>query len=163
DRDDAVAGAAAEALVAVAGAEALQPLLGRLDREPPHEVRVAVVRALGRVPDAAPLDRLQAVYEGAEAIVDLRLAAAEGLVRSGRGEVVLPWLGTALVDRFGDPAGAEALTEVWLRDAGDAPAVTALRNAWSALAAPAAVIHTEEQVKERRAARADLLQAFLAG
>ncbi|MEM6568437.1 MAG: HEAT repeat domain-containing protein [Planctomycetota bacterium] len=162
DRDDAVAGAAAEALVAVAGPDALQPLLDRLDRKPPHEVRVALVRALGRVPEVAPLDRLQEVFEGASAIVDLRLAAAEGLVRGGRAEAVLPWLPEALVDRFGDPAGAEALAEVWLRDAGNAPPLQALRQGWTALAPPAAVIHTAEQVKERRAARAELLRTFVA-
>jgi HEAT repeat protein len=164
DPSDAVAGAAAEALAAVAGDDAIAPVLERLDADPPHELRVALVRALGHVP-TPPVDRLAAAFDAAGRITDLRLAAADGLVRAGEADRVLPWLADAMEDRFGDPAGAEALVQVWLESPAEAEGEhprADLRDAWDALAPPAAVIHTGEQARDRRSQRAALVRDFLA-
>ncbi|MEM6672952.1 MAG: HEAT repeat domain-containing protein [Planctomycetota bacterium] len=162
DPSDGVAGAAAEALVAVAGDGALAPLQERLASSPPHEVRVALVRALGRA-ETPPIETLETTFADAEGIADLRLAAAEGLLRTGNESAVLPWLAEAMTARFGDPAGAEAVVEAWLARStqDEAERRGDLLERWNGLAPAASIIHTAEQASERRTARAALIAEFL--
>lgn len=130
-------------------------LLARLDEVPPYEVRVALARALSRLPGGGPTERLRSLFDAAPGS-DMRIAAAEGLLRSeGDRAVALRWLADELEARVGDPAGAEALLEDWLR-AGGGP--DGLLEAWLTHAPPAAVIHTSEQARARRAARAALVR-----
>ena len=71
DSNDGVAGAAAEALASVAPAAAGAPLAARLNEAPPHEVRVALIRSLGRT-HAAPVELLLTAFEAEGAPADLR-------------------------------------------------------------------------------------------
>lgn len=159
DPNVGVQGAAAEALGRVAGESAGSALIERLDEEPAYEARVALVRALSRLPaDARPVDRLRAEFESAPAS-DLRLAAAEGLLAAGGLTGVLPWLADELEARVGDPAGAEAVLEDAIEGSGQ---LAELREGWRALGARGQVIHTAEEARERRAARARLVREFAA-
>ena len=159
DGSDAVAGAAAEALAAVAPGTAAAALTARLDGTPPHEVRVALVRGLGRT-EAPPVDRLLGVFRSQGGPVDLRLAAAEGLLAAGEASPCLPWLASTMTRRFGDPAGAEALAGRWVAGC-EGEGADALREAWGALGPQQAIIHTAEQAADRRARRAALLVEHL--
>ncbi|MEO0661650.1 MAG: HEAT repeat domain-containing protein, partial [Planctomycetota bacterium] len=153
DRNDGVAGTAAEALSVVAPERAQGELLARLDDAPPYEVRVALVRALAQLPGGGPTDRLTAVFADAPG-TDLRLAAARGLLAAGAEDTVLPWLVEQLArTRGGDPAGAEAHLDEWLR-AGAGP--EGLLERWVALGPRGEVVHSGDQVRARRAARAAL-------
>ncbi len=160
DASDGVAGAAAEALASVAPGSAGAPLIARLGETPPHEVRVALVRGLGRT-HAVPVEVLFEAFNGAGAPADLRLAAAEGLLPAGEEAACLPWLADAMTRRFGDPAGAEALVGRWLsgiaKDDPDRAHWALLRPEWEALGPQQAIIHTAEQAQQRRAQRAALL------
>ena len=160
DSNDGVAGAAAEALASVAPAAAGAPLAARLNEAPPHEVRVALIRSLGRT-HAAPVELLLTAFEAEGAPADLRLAAAEGLIAAQEEQACLPWLASAMSQRFGDPAGAEALLGRWLAgiDSQD-PELghwALLRPSWEDLGPQHAIIHTADQARERRAGRAQLL------
>lgn len=163
DRDHGVAGQAAEALTVVAAASGKAPLieraeaalLQRLDDRPPYEVRVALARALSKLPGGGPTERLRQLFDDAPGS-DMRLAAAEGLLKSEADRpAALTWLSDELEARVGDPAGAEALLEAWLRGGGGPDG---LLEAWLTHAPPAAVIHTSEQARARRAARAALVR-----
>ena len=160
DSSDGVAGAAAEALASVAPSTAGAPLAARLAEAPPHEVRVALIRGLGRT-QAAPVELLLAAFEEEGAPADLRLAAAEGLMSAQEAQACLPWLASAMTRRFGDPAGAEALVGRWLAGVdGQDPDLghwALLRPLWEDLGPRQAIIHTAEQARERRAGRAQLL------
>jgi len=165
DASDGVAGAAAEALASVAPASAGPPLLARLGEAPPHEVRVALVRGLGRTHDA-PVEVLLEAFQADGAPADLRLAASEGLLAAGQEAACIPWLADAMTRRFGDPAGAEALVGRWLAgvDAQD-PTVghwALLRPDWEALGPRQAIIHSADQARERRSKRALRLRDHLA-
>ncbi len=164
DSSDGVAGAAAEALASVAPAAAGAPLAARLDEAPPHEVRVALIRGLGRT-DAPPVALLLTAFEAESAPADLRLAAAEGLIAAQEEQACLPWLASAMTQRFGDPAGAEALVGRWLAgiDAQDPDLGhwALLRPSWEDLGPRHAIIHTADQARERRAGRAQLLADHL--
>jgi len=163
DRDHGVAGQSAEALAVIVEAvgdpaladRAEAALVARLDEAPPYEARVALARALSRLPDGGPTERLRALFDGAPGS-DMRLAAAEGLLESEEHRAAaLAWLADELEATVGDPAGAEALLEQWLR-AGGGP--DGLLEAWLTHAPPAAVIHTSQQARARRAARAALVR-----
>lgn len=160
DSSDGVAGAAAEALASVAPATAGATLAARLSGAPPHEVRVALIRSLGRT-DAPPVELLLTAFEAEGAPADLRLAAAEGLIAAQEEQACLPWLASAMTQRFGDPAGAEALLGRWLAgvDAQDPDLGhwALLRPSWEDLGPRQAIIHTADQARERRAGRARLL------
>lgn len=162
DPHAAVAGAGAEALAAIApddrAAEARDALLARLDETPPYEVRVAITRALGRLGDAAPIDRLQALFADAPAS-DQKLAAAEGLLRLAPTKELIDWLADEMTARVGDPAGAESLLERWLGE-GDDRGRAELRPIWESHAPDAAIVHTGEQAKARRAARAEAVRGL---
>ena len=163
DRSDAVAGAAAEALASVAPAACLPPLLQRLGEAPPHEVRVAIIRAAGRA-TAPPSALLLETFRAPKAPTDLRLAAATGLLRAelpgAEQAEVLGWLADAMTRRFGDPAGAEALLGEWVASL-EGERGAASRAAWVALGPQQAIIHTAEQAATRRGGRADLVRAQL--
>ncbi len=169
DRSDAVAGAAAEALAAVAPGACLPALLARLDEGPPHEVRVAIIRAAGRSAKA-PAPLLLESFREAGAPTDLRLAAAAGLLGAGldadlgAGDEaeVLTWLADTMTRSFGDPAGAEALVGAWVGNI-EGTGGDELRAAWSELGPRQAIIHTAEQASARRSGRAALLRGHLAG
>lgn len=166
DPNGGVRGAAAEALVATAGEAALEPLLARLDEvpRPPYEDRVALARALSLIPGTGAHDRLRADFEGSPG-VDLRLAAAAGLLRAADREA-LAWLIAQLGGQDGDPSGAEAALDDWLQS--EAPAIVELlgdgahRDDWDALGPEGAVIHDARQARDRRAKRAELLASRLA-
>ncbi len=177
DPHGAVAGAAAEALAAVAGSDraddARAALLARWEERPPYEQRVALVRAMGRLaPEAVPLDRLKAAFAEAPAS-DMKLAAAEGVLALEADRDLLGWLAAEMTAKVGDPAGAEALASRWLGAQGDSaseeggsqePGVTALRSlreAWAAAGPEANVVHNAAQATERRAARSAALAAYL--
>ncbi len=157
DPSGAVRGAAAEALVAVAGDEAAPRLLGRLGAAPPvpYEDRVALARAIANLP-TPPSKRLREVFERGPGD-DLRLACAGGLLRTGD-DAALEWLLDRLRSSSGDPAGAEATLGRWL--AGPANHVEPLLDpaaaleAWTAQNASGAVIHSAVQAAARRKARA---------
>lgn len=161
DPNGAVRGAAAEALVAVAGAQAEATLSARLDSSPspPYEDRVALARALGRLP-SPPIGRLRALFESSPG-VDLRLACAEGLLRAGDDQA-LTWLLQQLRSSSGDPAGAEAAVGRWLASPAMAdPALLdrgAALDAWRAHEASGAVIHSATEASRRRRLRADALE-----
>ena len=150
-----VQGVAAEALARVAGADALNVLIERLDEAPPYETQVALVRALSQLPASArPVARLRDAFESARAS-DMRLAAAEGLLATDSWREVLLWLADELVAQVGDPAGAEAALETALAD--DGP-LAELRESWLELGPEAALIHTAEEARARRVARAALIR-----
>jgi hypothetical protein len=159
DPHDAVCGAAAEALVAVTrgtpkATETRDALIARVDAPCPYEVKVACVRALGRT-DAAviPADKLAAWFQATK-FSDLRLAAARGLLAAGRRDDALPWLIEELGPSGMDPAGAEALLGDWIETGalGDE-----LLQSWNSHAAKLSVVHTADQARARRTARAEVL------
>ena len=167
DQSDAVAGAAAEALAAVAPEACLPALLARLEEAPPHEVRVAIIRAAGRSA-TVPAPLLLGCFREAGAPTDLRLAAAAGLLGADLGpdlgtgdeNEVLNWLAETMTRPFGDPAGAEALVGAWVAKV-EGSGGDELRAAWSDFGPKQAIIHTADQARARRSGRAALLQAHL--
>ncbi|MEE2940241.1 MAG: HEAT repeat domain-containing protein, partial [Planctomycetota bacterium] len=165
DPNGAVRGAAAEALVAVAGDGAASMLIARLDGSPapPYEDRVALARALASLP-TVPEARLRELFDSSQG-VDLRIACAGGLLRAADG-AALTWLLEQLRVPTGDPAGAEATVQRWL--AGPVADVHGLLNpaaaleAWRAHEPTGAVIHSAAEAKDRRSARADALERLRA-
>lgn len=163
DPSGAVRGEAAEALVAVAGSDAEAPLLARLGTTPPppYEDRVALARGLAQLPEP-PAARLRELFDGSPG-VDLRLACAAGLLRTGEAPA-LDWLLQELREGSGDPAGAEATLQRWLEgDPGDVDALltdpAAASAAWKDLGPQGAIIHDAAQARERRRLRAEALEA----
>lgn len=161
DPNGAVRGAAAEALVAVAGDEAGPRLLARLGAAPPvpYEDRVALSRAIANLP-TPPSSRLREVFDSSPGD-DLRLACAGGLLRTGD-DAALEWILDRIRSSSGDPAGAEATIGRWL--AGPASEVEGLLEpaaaleAWTAHDAGGAVIHSAAQAGARRRARAAAIE-----
>ncbi len=165
DPHDAVAGAAAEALVAVSrgtarSEEARTALLARMDVRCAYETRVACIRALGHMdPKEIPANALLSLFQASK-LSDLRLAAADGLLRTAKAGAVGPWLIDELEAEIGDPAGAEAVLGRWLASL-PSESAQAAQAAWENEAAPMSVVHTGAQAKARRAARAAALRTAL--
>lgn len=157
DPNGAVRGAAAEALVSVAGAGAAAILTARLEASPPvpYEDRVALARAMASLPEP-PAGRLRELFENSPG-VDLRLACARGLLRTGDAPA-LDWLLEQLRSTTGDPAGAEATLGRWIRGPEETLQgllnPTDAREAWEGHGAADAVVHTAMEASERRQARA---------
>ncbi len=167
DPHTGVAAAAAEALGAVgrgvgptaraAATEALVPLTAA---GLPHELRVAAVRGLGRLVDPAQGERLLRMAAEQTLDQDLRLAAAEGAVALGLGEPLVPYLLERLADPLGDAGAAESLLAAYLEQRAAGPRSGAARAAWDlwrALGPPFERVHTPEEVRLRRRARAALV------
>ena len=160
DPNGAVRGAAADALAAVAGDAAAQPLMQRMGASPPppYEDRVALARALASLP-SPPTELLGRLFETSPGN-DLKLACAGGLLRAAH-LPALDWLLEQLRSSAGDPAGAEATLERWIT--GPPEHVrgllqpTSALEAWQSLEAGDAVIHSAGQATDRRRARADAI------
>ena len=161
DPNGAVRGAAADALAAVAGDAAAQPLMERMEASPspPYEDRVALARALASLPSPPP-EVLGRFFEASPG-TDLKLACAGGLLRAAH-PAALDWLLEQLRSSEGDPAGAEATLGRWIT--GPPEDVRGLLEpesalvAWKSLGAAGAVIHSAGQATGRRRARADAVE-----
>ena len=146
---------AADALGRVGFAPARRALELRTSAEQPHELRVACVRALGRLGLPASLAVVRAAFAESEAY-DLRMAAATALVLLDRGDEVAPWLRDELVEGQDAPS-AELALETWLArgaDRGRTGFSEALESWRAVQAAPPGVTPTLEQLAARRAQRA---------
>lgn len=161
DPNGAVRGAAADALAAVSGDAAAQPLIARLEASPPpaYEDRVALARALASLP-SPPAELLGRIFEASPG-TDLKLACASGLLRRAH-PAALDWLLEQLRSSEGDPAGAEATLGRWITGASED--VRGLLEpesalvAWKSLGSSGAVIHSAGQATGRRRARADAIE-----
>lgn len=155
DRNEGVRGTAADALVAVAGDAALEPLKARLSETRSHADRVALARALSQLPGTRPTETLRQLFESTPAS-DLKLAAAEGLLLGGEESAVLPWLAKELVAPIGDRAGAETVLSKWVHGL-DPKGQADWIQAWDSHAPNGSIIHGPDQVRARRRARAEWL------
>ena len=155
--DDArFAPAAAEALGSVGDASLAGVLLERMEPGVDHELRVACLRALGRIAPETATARVRALFDDTEEPGDLRLAAATALVQLGEGARAAEWLALELTNELGDPAGAELTLDTWLRRVGG-PAL----EVWDARAETPGLIPTAEEAAERRRLRGQELRSRL--
>ena len=152
-----LAPSAAEALGRVGFPAACQALREAAAPGGPHELRVASVRALGRLglPDGLP-PVLQAFADPSQP-QDIRMAAATALVLLAEGDRAAAWLRGRLAGEDGDGPAAELALETWLvrgemeGRAGFAEALESWSSEWSV---PPGVTPSLEQLAERRARRA---------
>lgn len=157
DGNEGVRGTAADALVAVAGQGAQEPLLTRLTETRSHADRVAIARALSMLPGERPTETLRELFESTTAS-DLKLAAAEGLLLGGEEAAVLPWLARELTAPIGDRAGAETTLTKWIHGL-DPKGRGDWIQAWDSHGPKGSIIHRPDQVRTRRSARAEWLAA----
>ncbi len=128
------------------------------------DLRIAAVRALGSAGGPSSLEGLRAAWSPDQSI-DLRLAAAGSLVRLGEGDSVASFLLECLTSKVADASAAEHALGDWIAhhaDAGAAP-WTELRRRWRELDPSPTDVPNAVQVAERRAARAAMARAGLAG
>lgn len=146
---------AADALGLVGHPPAIAALELRTGADHPHELRVAAVRALGRIGLPQGLAAVRGCFDDPTQPYDLRMAAATALVLLGEGDRAALWLAGELVGG-GDPDGAEIALETWLvRGAEESRAGFAQAlEAWRGEAGPPGVIPTLQEVEARRRARA---------
>ncbi len=156
DPNEGVRGTAPEALVAIAGDDALGPLMARLDETTSHADRVALARALSQLGSARPLGKLKQLFEATPAS-DLKLAAAGGLLLGGETSITLPWLAKELVAPIGDRAGAESLVGQWVRLLDGTDRAEWIQS-WDSHGPKGSIIHGPKQVAARRRARAEWLE-----
>jgi HEAT repeat protein len=149
----------AEALGRVGYPPARAALEARTEPGVPHELRVACVRALGRLGLVESLPVLRARFEAQDEAADLRMAAATALVLLDQGDLVASWLIEQLGDSGADPPAAEIALETWLArglDQGRTGFEAAL-EAWRALIGPPGITPGLEEMQARRDRRAESL------
>ncbi|MEW6072184.1 MAG: HEAT repeat domain-containing protein [Planctomycetota bacterium] len=159
---------AADALGAIGDPRAAAPLAALLDPPAGYGLRLAAIRALGRldadVPGAAR-DRLRSLFAASET-PEVRQAAAESLVRLGEGgdEAVLA-LADLLVSRAVEPVSSEAVLREHLArraEAGDEAARGALAE-WDARALATDRILAPGEAEASRAARREIVRKLVGG
>lgn len=156
-----LAPAAAEALGRVGHPPALQALALRTTADHDHELRVAALRALGRLGLAAAIPAVRAGFDEVASPADLRMAAATALVLLEQGAGVAPWLVTQLASEDGDPDAAEIALETWLVRCAqrELPAFQSVLDEWRGFTGPPGLIPTMQDVARRHESRAALLEA----
>ncbi len=151
--DPRLAAQAARALGAIGGPgvrEVLESAIG----PGPHERRVAAVRALELLGDAAAAPRLAERLADEAEPYDLRQTAAESLLALAPDDAAArAFLVASLTEPAADVGGAERALADWLAARADDASLDALRAAWRAADVAAGAIPTSSESTARRAAR----------
>ncbi len=163
--EPALAPTAAEALGRVGHPPARAALETRTTPEHPHALRVAAVRALGRIGMSESVAVLVALFEEEEEPRDLRNAAATALVLVDEGPRVAPWLLGELTHPDADRPAAELALETWLVRGAEAgrEGYSAALEAWRTDAGPPGITPPLEKLDERRSRRAQSLSERIEG
>lgn len=158
-----LAPAAAEALGSVGHPPAEPALRTLTETGHDHELRVAAVRALGRLGLSDSVSRLRELFDAAEEPTDLRMECATALVWLRDGARVADWLNAELVRDGADAEGAElALTTwLWMGKSDGKDGYAAAWDTWTAAEGPPGVILKSADVQKRQAQRAAALAALL--
>ena len=156
-----IAPTAASALAAIGASEAVPALERAASASADLELSTAAARALGVLGLARSLPVLEALYASAGAI-DLRQAAAQALLAIEPAHAALSFVRECLQDERADGGAAENALGAWLakRAAAD-PALGDVLARWESLAGAQEHIPTEAEVRERRGARAEIMQALV--
>jgi HEAT repeat protein len=152
-----IAPVAAGALAALGREEAAPALERAASTSADLELRTAAARALGVLGLPRSLAVLRALFASADSL-DLRQAAAESVLALEPAGEALAFVRACLLDERADAGSAELALGAWLAaQAAADPAAAAALERWNALGLEPGQVPTEAEVRERRGARAAIL------
>lgn len=153
--------AAAAALGALGDPIAATALERCLERSPDPELRVAAARALAALEQTSSAAVLRRAFTDA-AEVDLRQAAAQALIAIQDEPDALAFVRACLTDERADAGAAELALGTWLarRAEREAGAARAALERWRALDPAASDLPSDEELRTRRDARAEIVRTL---